>query len=134
MTDLDALYRRWLFDLWGGDPSAADDLLTPGFVGHWPGLDVHGPAGAAEQIRRSRALFTGVRLTLDVGPLVSGDLVAARWTFRGDYAGGLPDAAAPPGTPVAFAGHDILRASGDRFAEYWVVSDGLGLMTALGAV
>lgn len=38
------------------------------------------------------------------------------------------------GTPVAFGGIDLLRARGDRFAEYWVSSDGLALMGQLGAL
>ncbi|MEO3824308.1 ester cyclase [Actinomadura sp. B10D3] len=131
---LDALYRRWLFEVWGGDHAAAAEILTPGFTGHWPNLEVHGPAEAAEQVRRSHAYFTDVRVTLDVGPVVGGGMVAAGWSFHGSYRGGIPGATAEPGTPVSFSGQDIFRAEDGRFAEYWVVSDALGLMTALGAV
>jgi hypothetical protein len=131
---LDALYRRWLFEVWGGDLAVAAEILTPGFTGHWPNLEVRGPAAAAEQVRRSHALFTGVRTTLDVGPVVGDGMVAAGWSFHGSYRGGVPGATAEPGTPVSFSGQDIFRAEGGRFAEYWVVSDALGLMTALGAV
>lgn len=95
---------------------------------------MHGPAEAAEQVRRSHAYFTGVRTTLDVGPVVGDGMVAAGWSFHGSYRGGIPGATAEPGTPVSFSGQDIFRAEDGRFAEYWVVSDALGLMTALGAV
>ncbi|MEV5328357.1 ester cyclase [Nonomuraea sp. N2-4H] len=117
------LYRRWLFELWNGDFSLTGELVTPDFVGHWPGMDVSGPEGLAEALRQAHEPFAGVHLTLDVGPIVDGDLVAARWTFAGIYRGGLPGATAPEGTGVAFSGHDILRAREGRFAEYWVISD-----------
>ncbi|MFK8843725.1 ester cyclase [Streptomyces sp. Ac-502] len=60
--------------------------------------------------------------------------MGARWTFHGTYCGGIPGATAPAGTPISFAGQDIFRAADGRFTEYWVVSDGLGMMSALGAV
>lgn len=129
-----ALYRRWLEELWGGDLDVAAEILTDDFVGHWPDQDVHGPVGAAEAVRAGRSPFDDIRLQLDVGPVADGDKVAARWTFHGAYLGGLPGATAPPGTRVAFTGMDVLRidpATG-KFAEYWVVSDALGLMTQLG--
>jgi hypothetical protein len=31
------LYRRWLLELWNGDLTIADQVVTPGFVGSWPG-------------------------------------------------------------------------------------------------
>lgn len=144
---LDALYRRWLFEVWAGDLAAAEEILAPGFAGHWPNLEVRGPAEAAEQVRRSHAYFTGVRTALDAGPVIGPDpdqdpgrrrpgdgMVAAGWTFSGAYRGGLPGATAEPGTEVSFRGHDVFRARDGRFTEYWVVSDVMGLMTALGAV
>ena len=53
---------------------------------------------------------------------------------EGVYAGGIPGASAPAGTPVSFGGSDILRVADGCFAEYWVSSDGLALMEQLGAV
>ncbi|MDP4508945.1 ester cyclase [Nonomuraea turcica] len=117
------LYERWLLEMWNGDFKLAHDLVTPGFVGHWPGMDVHGSDGLVEALRQGHAPFDDVKVTLDVGPIVDGDRVAARWTFSGAYRGGLPGASAAAGTWVAFSGHDILRADGDKFAEYWVISD-----------
>ncbi|NUR87306.1 MAG: SnoaL-like domain-containing protein [Nonomuraea sp.] len=126
------LYERWLLEMWNGDLALAHDLVTPDFVGHWPGMDVHGPDGLIEAVRQGFEPFDNVSVTLDVGPIVDGDLVAARWTFAGAYRGGLPDAAATPGTKIAFSGHDILRVSGDRFSEYWVISDAQALSRQLG--
>ena len=134
MVDVADLYRRWLFDLWYGDDAVAADIFTPDFVGHWPALDVHGPQGVVEQLHRSRRMFGDIENTLDVGPVVGTGMVAARWTFHGSYRGGIPGATAAPGTRIAFSGQDIFRAEGDRFAEYWVASDALGMMHALGAL
>ncbi|MFI6994810.1 ester cyclase [Nonomuraea wenchangensis] len=126
------LYRRWLLDMWNGDFALAHELVTPGFVGHWPGMDVHGPGGLAEALRQGHAPFENVTLTLDVGPIADGDQVAARWTFAGTYRGGLPGATAEPGTRIAFSGHDLLRTENGRFAEYWVISDVQTLNRQLG--
>jgi catechol 2,3-dioxygenase-like lactoylglutathione lyase family enzyme len=129
-----ALYRRWLLELWGGNLDVAEEIVTADFVGHWPDQDVHGPIGAAEAVRAGRSPFEDIRLDLDVGPIADGDKVAARWTFHGAYLGGLPGTTAPAGTRVAFSGMDVLRIdpATRKFAEYWVVSDALGLMTQLG--
>ena len=139
MTDSDIaqhekLYRRWLFDLWYGDFAAAAEIFTPDFVGHWPSHEVHGPQAVADQIRQSRALFSDIENTLDVGPVISSGLCAARWTFHGSYLGGIPGTTATPGTRISFSGHDIFRVDNGRFAEYWVISDSTGMMQQLGAV
>ena len=61
-------------------------------------------------------------------------MVAARWSARGIYSGGIPGATAAPGTLVEFGGIDLMRVEDGRFAEYWVSSDGLALMAQLGAL
>lgn len=132
-SDLNALYRRWLLELWNGDLAVAREVVTDGFVGHWPGRDVHGPDELAGAIEATHGMFSEVSVTLDVGPLVDGDLVAARWTFAGTYAGGIPGATARSGLRTTHHGADLLRAEGDRFAEYWVSADNLELMQQLGA-
>lgn len=126
------LYRRWLLELWNGDLDLAHELVNPGFAGHWPGQEVSGPEGLIEALRQAHEPFDDVKVTLDVGPIVDGDLVSARWTFGGAYRGGLPGATAAPGTGIAFSGHDILRAHEGRFAEYWVISDAQTFMRQLG--
>lgn len=135
MTDPRRLYEQWLYQLWtSGEPETAARLVTPDFVGHWPGQDVHGPADLASTVQQSLRLFSGVTTAIEVGPVVDGDLVAARWRFQGAYAGGIPGATVPVGTPITLRGADLLRYAGDRFQEYWVSSDALELMAALGAV
>jgi hypothetical protein len=106
------LYRRWLDELWCGEPGAADALVSGDFIGHWPGHDVHGPGELAATVAETRSMFSQITFELQVGPLVDGDLIAARWTGRGTT---------PEGT-MSFFGNDILRVANARFAEYWTAS------------
>ena len=78
------------------------------------------------------APFSDLIFAIEVGPLVSGDFVVGRWKAEGAYAGGIPGATAPAGTPVTYRGTDILRAEGNRFVEYWVSADVFQLMADLG--
>ena len=127
------LYRRWLLELWNGDLAIADQVVTPDFVGSWPGQPglVHGPQELADMIAMSRDFFLDLTFAVEVGPMADGDLVAARWIGRGSYKGGMQGATAPAGTPVSFSGHDVLRVEGGRFAEYWVISEAEHLLAQL---
>ena len=79
----------------------------------------------------SHDLFLDLTFAVEVGPVVEGDLVAARWTGRGRSKRGMPGATAPAGTQVSFSGHDLLRVDEGRFAEYWVISEEQHLMAQL---
>jgi predicted ester cyclase len=135
------LYQRFLNELWRDGAQldeVAGQLATPGFVVHQARVDGtasearRGPAALAGMVGESLALFSDVSVTVDAGPVVEDDKVAARWTFHGTYEGGIPGATAPPGTQVAFSGIDLFRVEDGRFAEYWVSSDGAHLMAQLG--
>ncbi|MDF9392904.1 ester cyclase [Methylococcus capsulatus] len=140
--DVKARYRRYLEQAWTADGDRLDalvaELVTADFVIHQTRTDgapserIRGPAALTRLIRESRLLFREVSSVIEVGPIVEGDLVAAHWRFHGTYVGGMPGATAKPGTKVQFAGIDMLRSSGDRFAEYWVVSEAMRLMAQLG--
>jgi predicted ester cyclase len=139
-SELRRLYRRWMLELWNGDLAVATELVTDDLVIHQARADGagsderRGPEAVVQLVRDGHAPFDGLTFEIEVGPVVEGDLVAARWAGRGRYRGGMPGATAAAGTPVAFGGIDLLRARGDRFAEYWVSSDGLALMGQLGAL
>lgn len=106
------LYRRWLDELWGGQPGAAERLVSEAFVGHWPGRDVHGPHELVATITETRAMFSDITFALEVGPVVEGELVAGRWRGVGTTAEGT----------MSFFGNDLLRVEGGRFVEYWTAS------------
>ncbi|GAA4657434.1 ester cyclase [Streptomyces buecherae] len=136
---LRALYDRWS-QLWRGDFSHAADILDPGFVVHQARPDgsdseaTTGPERLLPEIEQTMAAFGDVDLSVDLGPIVEGDLIAARWTLRATYTGGIPHATAPVGTKIAFSGHDLLRAADGRLCEYWTCTDILDGLTQLGAV
>ncbi|WP_308307451.1 ester cyclase [Streptomyces sp. ISL-10] len=133
------LYGRWS-DLWRGDFSHAHEILAPDFVVHQARPDgsdsgaIRGPARMLPEIEQTMAAFGDIAITVDVGPIVEGDLIAARWTMRARYTGGLDEATAPVGTAIVFSGHDILRVCGGMFVEYWTCTDVLAGLTQLGAV
>ncbi|UNZ16315.1 ester cyclase [Streptomyces sp. 891-h] len=135
---LRALYERWLKELWNGDLSVAKEIAAPGFTIHHgaiqPGGDreLKGPEGVTSLVSMSREYFDELTFETEVGPVVQGDLICARWVGRGRYKGGFPGATAEPGTEVAFRGNDILRGADGRFVEYWVCSDGPYLAEQLG--
>lgn len=113
------LYSRWLDELWGGGLDALEEIaaqvVAPDFIGHWPHRPgfVHGPDELAAVIREGRTMFDDLAFELTVGPIAQGDLIAARWIARGHRGG----------APSQFHGHDVLRRNGDRFVEYWSVSE-----------
>lgn len=110
MVDAQALYSRWITELWAGRPIASE-IVTDDFVGHWPDRDVRGPEELQQIIRETRDMLTDLTFRIELGPLRDGDLVAGRWVGSG----GSPDG------PVTFTGNDILRLAtdGGRFVEYW---------------
>ncbi|MFJ8075522.1 ester cyclase [Streptomyces sp. NPDC096176] len=136
---LHALYDRWS-ELWRGDFSNAGEILDPGFVVHQARPDgsdsgaVTGPERLLPEIEQTMTAFGDITINVDLGPIVDGDLIAARWTMRATYTGGIPRATAPIGTKISFSGNDILRVENGRFVEYWTCTDILDGLSQLGAV
>lgn len=132
-----ALYAQWLA-LWNGDSALASEIIAPDCVVHQAPFGVGepptywGPEGIIRMIEQGRAPFSQIVFRLDVGPIVSGSFVAARWEATGTYQGGVPGATAPAGQAISFHGHDILRLEDGQIVEYWVSSDGAYLMAQLG--
>jgi len=137
-TDSAKLYGHWLA-LWNGDLAQAEKIISANCVIHHPNVPgtASDPRSGVERIvgmvRESRTAFQKLVFSLEVGPIEEDDKLAARWTGRGSYAGGLPGTTAAAGTPVEFSGIDIFRLRDGQIAEYWVSSDALQLMQQLGA-
>lgn len=118
MADGDArdLYRRWINELWSGDPDKASDvaaeLLADDFVGHWPDKDVKGARALVDLITETRDGFDDLSFVVTVGPVADGSLVAGRWAGEGQNAEG----------PATFFGNDILRLHDGKIVEYWTAS------------
>lgn len=132
--DLEALYRRWLAEVWGkGDIEVARELVAGDLIDHNampgqpPGLE--GQLWALAAIRRA---FPDLAFTADV-VAASGDLVAGRWTMTGTNTGpfdlfGLP----PTRRPVTMTGQEIFRAAGGKLVEVWHSEDVPGMLRQLG--
>jgi predicted ester cyclase len=89
---------------------------------------------APTEFEQTMATFSEITITVDLGPIVDGDLISARWTMRATYTGGIPRATAPIGTKISFSGNDILRVRDGRFVEYWTCTDILDGLSQLGAI
>jgi predicted ester cyclase len=136
MTNEEALISSWL-NLWNGDYALAEKIIQADFrlhaamLGGGDGSAVNTPAALVDWIAMSRTVIPDLVFTIEVGPLADGDHIALRWHAVGTYAGGMPGAGAPAGTPVDFTGTDLLRTEHGRLAEYWLNSDTLQLVTQL---
>jgi predicted ester cyclase len=95
---------------------------------------VTGPEHLLPEIEQTMAAFGDITITVDLGPIVDGDLVSARWTVRATYTCGVPQATVPIGTKISFSGNDILRVRDGRFVEYWTCTDILDGLSQLGAI
>lgn len=139
------LFERFV-DLWNGDiePERAEEFIADDFTVHSAELArylgfpdsnrITTRDGLLDWVRSVRTLLTDVRFTTDPGPLRDGDYVSGGYVVIGTYAGGAPTATAAPSTRVRYSGMSIVRLEGERLVEYWVLSDGLGLLSQLGAV
>lgn len=129
--DLKRMYDRWM-EMWNGRSELADELVAPSCPIHQPPNDLRGPEGVRQMVEMGRAPFREITFRVEVGPIVEGNRLAARWTSEGIYEGGIPGATAAPGTRISFGGIDIWHVEDGKIVEYWVSSDGLHLMAQLG--
>lgn len=103
------LYKRWIHELWAGEP-VAEELVSDDFVGHWPARDVRGAADLAALVADTHERLRELEFVTEVGPIIDGDMLAARWIGTGATDSG----------PVRYIGNDILRIRDDKIVEYWV--------------
>lgn len=134
-----AMFATWV-TVWNGDSAKASDIISPDFRVHAALLDgtdgssIRGVEGLVGLVDQIRSVFTDLRFDLEVGPLVDGRHVSARWVATGTYAGGFPGAKAAPGTVITYSGTDTLRMEHGKFAEYWLNADTLSLLQQLQAI
>ena len=118
-----ALVRRQQAELWNytGDLDAAAELFAPDRV-----------EDAKQEAANVRRAFPDLESTIE-DLIAERDKVVAHWraqaTHRVAYMG-IP----PTGNRVDFRGISIYRIEGGKIAEWWGVSDLLGMMQQLGAV
>ena len=131
----DALVESYHKDIFqNGDLAVADQILTPDFVWHSPGIPpelLRGPEGMKQFASIARNAFPDQQITHD-DTISVGDKVVIRWTVRATHQGefmGIP----PTGKSFTVSNADTCRfTSGGRICEHWGVFDSAALMRQLG--
>jgi hypothetical protein len=123
------LWQRWVA-LWSGDLSAGADIVAPAFRLHLPvtwshGNDSRGRDGLLAWIADFRAGYSDARVSVEAGPVICGELMAARWSFTGLRRDG--------GGPVRYLATDIVRIEDGHIAECWLSFDTFALFAEASA-
>lgn len=114
-----------------GDVNVFDDVLSPDFVHHSPGLPPN-LEGMKQAIPMFRSAFPDMELTVE-NVVAEGDRVADHVTVRGTHKGelmGVP----PTGKKVQFAEMHISRIKDGKIVERWGQWDALGMLQQIGAI
>lgn len=127
-----AIVRRLHEEVWAqGRLAMVDELITPDFVGHLPGIPPYrGPEGVKALVTEFRVGFPD--LVLVVGDQFGeGDKVVTEYSVRGRHRGklwGIP----ATGRAINLSGVVIARLSGDRIVEEWREWDRRKILEQLG--
>ena len=134
VEDNKALYRRYSEAVVQRDFALFDDVFTPSFVYHAPGVvDLPpGPEAFKQLVSGFFAAFPDMRLTIE-DLIAEGDTVAARLTYRGTHQGEF-QGIAPTGKQISMSSIDVVRIAGGKIVEEWESPDFLGLLQQLGAI
>ena len=128
-----ACVRRLFEEVWnGGKLGLLDTLIGAAYVDHNPAPgQPAGAAGVKGKVDVLRTAFPDLRFTLEE-LVAEGDLVAARYSWRGTHKGeaflGIP----PSGKAILVRGMDFFRLREGRIVERWDNVDELGMLTQLG--
>ena len=125
---------RRLFDdvLNAGKLGLLDTLIGAAYVDHNPSPgQLPGAAGVKGKVETLRAAFPDLRFALEE-LVAEGDLVAARYSWRGSHKGeaflGIP----PSGKSILVRGMDFYRFRDGKIVEHWDNVDELGMLSQLG--
>ena len=134
MTEINKECVRRLFDevLNKGKLGLLDTLIGAAYVEHNPSPgQASGAAGVNNRIETLRAAFPDLRYSLEE-LVAEGDVVAARFSWRGSHKGepflGIP----PSGKAILVRGMEFYRLRDGRIVEHWDNVDDLGMLTQLG--
>lgn len=117
-----------------GRLEAADQYVSPGFVGHDTArpAPIIGSSGIKEYAATYRTAFPDLEISISE-QVAEGDRVVTRWEARGTHEGEL-FGIAPTGKQVTVTGITIDRYADGLLIENWTSWDALGLLMQLGAV
>jgi steroid delta-isomerase-like uncharacterized protein len=127
-----AIARRYGEEAFGeGNLAVSDELLSPDYVHHVPGV-APDREGRKQLISMLHTAFPDLRITVE-DMVVEGDKVASRWTSSGTHKGEYMGIA-PTGKQVTFTGISIHHIEGGKIVESWDEVDQLSMMQQLGVV
>lgn len=127
MPGRNEIVQRWLA-LWNGNLHELDTLVADEIVVHavLVGQITEGPLVGRDALRgwiaTARAMLPMVCFSVEVGPLVDGNMIAVRWRAEGPHGSAR----------ISFTGIDILRIEGGRIAELWTNADTMLMMQQAG--
>jgi predicted SnoaL-like aldol condensation-catalyzing enzyme len=122
-----AIVRHLFDELFNkGNPSAANDVITPDYVDHSPiPASLPGPEDLGQRTVMLRAAFVSECVFGEF--LAEGDLVAFTWTLSGIHNGPLVGMAAT-GKYLVLAGINVERMKEGKIVEHWSQFDLAGAM------
>ena len=127
-----AIARRYGEEAFGeGNLAVSDELLSPDYVHHVPGV-APDREGRKQLISMLHTAFPDTRLTVE-DMVAEGNKVASRWTWVGTHKGKYMGIA-PTGKQVTLTGISIHCIEGGKIVESWDEVDNLGMMQQLGVV
>lgn len=126
-----AVARRVLEAMSEGNVDAAAALLSPDYVWHGPGAEVHGPDGWKQLASMYLQAFPDLSFALDE-QIAEGDKVVTRYTAYGTHRGELAGVAAS-GRHVAVPCLVIDTIVNGKIVDSFEVFDQLGMFAAIGA-
>jgi len=109
-----------------------DTLIGAAYVDHNPASgQASGAGGVKARVETLRQAFPDLRFAVE-DLVAEGDLVAARFSWRGTHKGeaflGIP----PSGKAILVRGMEFYRLRDGRIVEHWDNVDELGMLTQLG--
>ncbi|MBD3223666.1 MAG: hypothetical protein GF313_02985 [Caldithrix sp.] len=128
---------RFYEEVWHNDNYAvADEIFAPDYIRHDGSDPVQGPGEAIPQSQRTRevkSIMPDLRFEYDV-IMTDGDMVAVRWTSRGNPAGvpGIMRRLVGKNGPVVATGVNIYRFREGRVVELWNNRDDLTIQQEMG--
>jgi predicted SnoaL-like aldol condensation-catalyzing enzyme len=132
-----ALVMRFYEEAWHNDNyTVADDIFAPDYIRHDASDPVQGPGEAVLQSERTREvkeIVPDLRYEYDV-VMAEGDMVAVRWTSRGNPAGfpAFMRRLVGKSGPVVATGVNMYRLRDGRVVELWNNRDDLTVKREMG--
>jgi steroid delta-isomerase-like uncharacterized protein len=128
-----AVIRRCFQELDRQNLDVLDDLCTPGYVAHFPGVPGAQTRDAIKPVwGQFFVAFPNLRHTIE-SIIAEGDRVVARLIIEGVHTGpfmGMP----PTGRAISIGSINFFRFEGGAIAEQWIDYNALGMLQALGAI